>query len=104
MDWNPHHLPYRQTGYFSKIITDYLDRASALTSFYEHPVTPDVIRASLEARRKTRVDRKTLVEALKEQYQVVEAATQVTANIDRLLDENTFTVCTAHQPAIFTGP
>jgi bacillithiol biosynthesis cysteine-adding enzyme BshC len=104
MDWNPHHLPYRQTGYFSKIITDYLDRASALVPFYEHPVTPDGIRASLEARRKTHVDRKTLVGALKEQYQAVEAAPAVAANIDRLLDENTFTVCTAHQPAIFTGP
>lgn len=104
MDWNPHHLPYRQTGYFSKIITDYLDSVRELTSFYEHPVTLDGIRASLEARGKTRVDRKTLVEALKEQYQAVEDATHVTANIDRLLDENTFTVCTAHQPAIFTGP
>lgn len=104
MDWNPHHLPYRQTGFFSKIITDYLDRASALIPFYEHPVTMEGIRASLEARTKVSVDRKTLVAALKEQYQAVEAASPVTANIDRLLDKNTFTVCTAHQPAIFTGP
>src|SRR6185503_13561112 len=104
MDWNPHHLSYRQTGYFSKTITDYLDSVRALVPFYEHPVTPDGIRASLEAREKAPVDRKTLVGTLKEQYQAVEAAPAVTANIDRLLDENTFTVCTAHQPAIFTGP
>jgi bacillithiol biosynthesis cysteine-adding enzyme BshC len=104
MDWNPHHLPYQQTGYFSKIISDYLDGAPALTPFYQHPVTPDGIRASLEARRKAKVDRKTLVTALKDQYQLVDPAPAVLDNIERLLDENTFTVCTAHQPAIFTGP
>jgi bacillithiol biosynthesis cysteine-adding enzyme BshC len=104
MDWNPHHLPYQQTGYFSKIITDYLDGASALKPFVEHPVTPDGIRAALEARKKAQVDRKTLVATLRAQYQSVDAAPAVTANIDRLLEENTFTVCTAHQPAIFTGP
>jgi bacillithiol biosynthesis cysteine-adding enzyme BshC len=104
MEWNPHHLPYQQTGYFSKIITDYLDGAAALSSFYQHPVRMEGMRASLEARKKAPVDRKTLVEALRDQYQAVEASPLVTANIDRLLEENTFTVVTAHQPAIFTGP
>lgn len=104
MDWMPHHLPYQQTGFFSKIITDYLDGATALSSFYEHPISMEGIRASVEARKKAFVDRKTLVAALKEQYEAVEAAAPVTANIQRLLEENTFTIVTAHQPAIFTGP
>jgi bacillithiol biosynthesis cysteine-adding enzyme BshC len=104
MDWNPHHLPYRQTGFFSKIITDYLDSAGALAPFYEHPVSVDGIRASIAARMKATVDRKLLVEALRDQYRAVGSSTAATANIDLLLEENVFTICTAHQPVIFTGP
>jgi bacillithiol biosynthesis cysteine-adding enzyme BshC len=104
MDWTPHHLPYQQTGYFSKIITDYLEGAAALSGFYQHPVSMEGIRASLAARKHAPVDRETLVAALKEQYQTVEPAASVDGNIQRLLEENTFTIITAHQPAIFTGP
>ncbi len=104
MDWTPHHLPYQQTGYFSKIITDYLDRAPALAPFFEHPVTPEGLKVSLEARKKAPVDRKVLVEALKEQYRDVVAMPRVTTNIDKLAEETTFTIVTAHQPAIFAGP
>ena len=104
MDWNPHHLPYQQTGFFSKIITDYLDGAPALRPFYEHPVSMEGIKASLEARKQAPVDRTTLVEALQDQYKGVEAVPRVMTNIQRLREENTFTIVTAHQPAIFTGP
>lgn len=104
MDWTPHHLPYQQTGYFSKIITDYLDRAPALSPFFEHAVTPEGLKASLEARKKAPVDRKTLVTALQDQYQAVVSSPKVASNIQRLQEENTFTIVTAHQPAIFTGP
>ncbi|HVW62009.1 MAG TPA: bacillithiol biosynthesis cysteine-adding enzyme BshC [Puia sp.] len=104
MDWTPHHLPYQQTGYFSKIITDYLDGVSALAPFYEHPVTMEGLKASLDARKKVPVDRKTLVTALEDQYQAVDPSPKVVSNIRRLLEENTFTIVTAHQPAIFTGP
>jgi len=104
MDWTPHHLPYQQTGYFSKIITDYLDRAPAQVPFYEHPVSPDGLKAAIDARKKAPVDRKTLVAALQDQYQLVDPSPKVIANIRQLLEENTFTIVTAHQPAIFTGP
>ena len=104
MDWTPHHLPYQQTGYFSKIITDYLDGAPALAPFFEHKVNPDGLKAALNARKRSPVDRKTLVAALREQYQAVDPSPKVVSNIDRLLEENTYTVATAHQPAIFTGP
>ena len=37
------------------------------------------------------------------QYQGMQTHSRVTANIERLADDNTFTICTAHQPGIFTG-
>jgi bacillithiol biosynthesis cysteine-adding enzyme BshC len=45
-----------------------------------------------------------LVEALREQYAAVTPGEAVNRNIDLLLHKDTFTVTTAHQPNIFTGP
>ncbi|MBS1661520.1 MAG: bacillithiol biosynthesis cysteine-adding enzyme BshC [Bacteroidetes bacterium] len=103
MDWISTYLPYRQTGYFSRIITDYLEQAAELAPFYAHPVTTEGLKAAIEARRKAPVNRPVLVEALREQYASVSPAPLVEQNIARLADENTFTIVTAHQPAIFTG-
>jgi bacillithiol biosynthesis cysteine-adding enzyme BshC len=103
MDWTPTHLPYRQTGYFSKIITDYLERAESLTSFYEHPVGAEGIGSAMQARQQFAGHREVLVDALRRQYRGMVPAAAVQQNIEDLLQENAFTVCTAHQPAIFTG-
>ena len=126
MDWISTRLPYRQTGYFSHIILDYLEQAKQLSPFYRHPVSAEGLRQSLEARKTCPTDRAALVQVLEEQYAGVFAgeasgasggpsasgaagaiagasATRVRENIARLAEETTFTVCTAHQPAIFTG-
>ncbi len=103
MDWITRHLPINQTGYFSRIITDYLDQADALRPFYAHPPNAEGLRQALKTRQSSPSNRAALVGALKEQYTAVNPASPVQTNIDLLLKENTFTVCTAHQPAVFTG-
>jgi bacillithiol biosynthesis cysteine-adding enzyme BshC len=103
MDWTPTHLPYRQTGYFSKIITDYLEQAEPLSSFYAHPVSPEGIRSAIRMREQFAGHREVLVDVLRRQYLGMAPAAAVQQNIGDLLKENVFTVCTAHQPAIFTG-
>jgi bacillithiol biosynthesis cysteine-adding enzyme BshC len=103
MDWISTRLPYRQTGYFSRIITDYLDKADMLRPFYAHAIDPEGLRASLAARQVTTVNRTALVGALEQQYDGMPVAPLVRQNIDRLSRATSFTVCTAHQPAIFTG-
>lgn len=110
MDWIPTRLTYQQTGFFSRIITDYLEQAAELSPFYAHPATAEGLSASIATRRKFPTDRKTLVSALEEQYAgmlgdngSVPAAPKVRENIARLAGDDSFTVCTAHQPAIFTG-
>ncbi len=103
MDWTSTHLPYRQTGYFSRIATDYLDQADTLKPFYGHSVSQEGFRSAIETRRGFPVNRKVLVTALAEQYAGMEAAPKVAENIAWLAEENTYTVCTAHQPAIFSG-
>ena len=103
MSWTTAKLPYGQTGYYSTIINDYIQAAETLRPFYAHPVSSEGLQASIEARRRSPVDRKVLVDTLRDQYRDVASSEAVTRNIDRLLEETTFTVVTAHQPALFTG-
>jgi len=98
------HLPYRQTSHFNKIVLDYIDQADALKPFFQHPVSVKGIQGAIEARRKFNTDRKTLVAELQKQYARITAVGKITVNIESLLSENTFTVTTAHQNNIFTGP
>jgi bacillithiol biosynthesis cysteine-adding enzyme BshC len=101
MDWTEHHLSINQTGYFSRIITDYLDQAEDLRPFYAHPPTAEGIAQALKARQSRPVNRAVLVNALNQQYASI--GVSAPANIALLSKDTTFTICTAHQPAIFTG-
>ncbi len=103
MNFTASTVPYQQTGYFSKIVTAYLEGNEFLKQFYTHPVSFDGIEASIRDREKFPTDRSVLVRVLKEQYADLACEDAVMKNLERLADKNTFTVTTAHQPAIFTG-
>jgi bacillithiol synthase len=98
------HISYDQTNSYSKLVLDYLAGADSLRIFYAHRPNLDGIKQSLEERRNVPTNRSLLVQVLKEQYASLPASAAVQANIEALLKENTFTVCTAHQPNLFTGP
>jgi bacillithiol biosynthesis cysteine-adding enzyme BshC len=96
-------LAYSNTGYFSKVVIDYLQQSPTLRPFYEHLPNIEGIKAAIAERQQFIQERKLLVQALEEQYSSVTPADKVQQNIQSLLHDNTFTVTTAHQPAIFTG-
>ncbi|MEO6134705.1 MAG: bacillithiol biosynthesis cysteine-adding enzyme BshC [Ginsengibacter sp.] len=96
-------IPYSQTGKFSKIVLDYVSGATELKEFYEHPVDLQGIKSAITERKKFKNNRKILVDQLTLQYEGIAENHLVKANINSLLSENTFTICTAHQPNIFTG-
>ena len=104
MDCIATRISYRQTGYFTKTALDYVDQAVSLKPFFTLPPSLQGIQKAMEARKKSSMDRKTLVNCLKKQYQSVHASKAVEKNIESILSENTFTITTAHQPNIFTGP
>ena len=104
MDCIASRLPYRQTGAFNKIVLDYIDRSENLRNFFAFNPTIQGIQQAINERTKTPVNRETLVRVLKVQYKDIEATTQVTGNISLLAKENSFTVTTAHQNNLFTGP
>lgn len=97
------YLPYSQTGKFTKIVLDYVNEALQLKDFYEHPVNLEGIKAAIAERKKYKTNRQVLAGQFTVQYKDLECCTLVKSNIDALLNENTFTICTAHQPNIFTG-
>ncbi len=102
-EFQSEYIPYKKTGKFTSIVLDYISGASSLKEFYDNPVSLEGIKQAIDARKNYPTDRKLLVAGLQHQYKGVSDAESVFSNISLLTDENTFTVCTAHQPNIFTG-
>ena len=96
-------LPYRQTESYSRIVLDYINQQESIKDFYKHPASIDGIKAAIKERKNYDTDRTLLTNALSIQYLNVETTSLVKDNIKSLSDTNTFTICTAHQPNIFTG-
>lgn len=103
MNCNATKLPYIATGYFSKIITDYLQQSPVLRPFYQYEPTAQGIEQAINTRKQSPFHRSLLSATLKKQYEGVTATAAVQRNIELLEQDNTFTITTAHQPAIFTG-
>lgn len=97
-------LPYRQTGVFSKLVLDYIDQVDTIKPFIANPPTLQGIQQAIAARKKITNNRSVLVQELKKQYDGVETSNKVKKNIESLLSDNTFTITSAHQNNIFTGP
>ena len=99
-------IPFVATGYFSKLICDYLDRKPELSQFYGNFPDLEGFKNQIESKKTafSAASRNLLVDALKNQHKNTSISEQTAQNIASLLDDNTFTVTTGHQLNIFTGP
>ncbi|WP_298298285.1 bacillithiol biosynthesis cysteine-adding enzyme BshC [Hydrotalea sp.] len=104
MEATNHYLPIESTGFFSAIAVDYVQQNQQLRSFYQHNVSIDGVKAAIEARKQIHNHRQLLHSVLLEQYAGLTLSSLQQKNLTAILGENTFTVTTAHQPNIFTGP
>lgn len=104
MDFTSTRIPYRQAGYFSKTVTDYIDQVASLKEFFKYTPTIQGIKKAIEDRKKFNYNRDVLVVELKKQYASLAVSNKTKANIEALASANTFTFTTAHQNNIFTGP
>ena len=99
-------ISYKDTGYFSATLINYLDDAPDLRSFYSYRPTLEGF-AELFKHKKTTTDRKLLVKVLTEQYASLKEHTNIEfplQGVRGLLNENTYTITTGHQLNIFAGP
>ena len=99
-------LPYADTGYFSKLICDYLDKKDALNPFYNRFPEIENFGDQIAEKRKSfsSETRKVLVASLEQQYSGITDKNTVLKNLVLLNNQNTFTVTTGHQLNLFTGP
>lgn len=104
MDCTSTRISYKQTGLFSHLMVDYLDQVPPLRPFFEFENTWDGFDAALKSRQTFNTNREALVQHLNLQYEGLNPNEKVKANIQSLSLSTTFTVITAHQPNLLTGP
>lgn len=97
------YIGYRETHQFSPLVLDYLEQNPILNSYFRHRPDMDGIRNAISERRRFPVDRPLLVNAIRRTHgdRILTEAQQ--RNLEALSKPNSFTVCSAHQPNIFTG-
>ncbi|MDB5129316.1 bacillithiol biosynthesis cysteine-adding enzyme BshC [Mucilaginibacter sp.] len=104
-------IDYKDTGYFSQTVIDYLENVPELRSFYSHRPTLKGF-AELFDHKKVIANRDLLAQVLTEQYfgisqngiPELDAADFIRKRIELLKLPDTYTVTTGHQLNIFTGP
>lgn len=101
---NIQQIRYQETTYFSKLITDYLEENEKLTPFINNQFNLEGFVEAIEQRKKTLIPRAILVESLQQQYNNIKISELTKTNIQRLNNNNCFTITTGHQLNLFTGP
>lgn len=97
-------IPFNKVPQLSKKDIAYALAVPALRPFYKYDVKIESFAQIITDKQKENTNRKVLVETLKEQYSNLNTTDNVLKNIEALAQSNTFTVTTAHQPSLFTGP
>jgi len=99
-------IPYKDTGYFSKLICDYLEEKEGLKTFYNRFPTLENFKHQIEEKRKNFSDEKRhlLAKRIMFQYGDNSLSQSTLSNIDLLKEPSTFTITTGHQLNLFTGP
>jgi bacillithiol biosynthesis cysteine-adding enzyme BshC len=99
-------ISYQKSGYFTKLIVDYLDKKTELKSLYNRFPTLENFKEQLEEKSQnySAENRKSLVTALENQYNGFPISEATRANISLLSNSKTFTITTGHQLNLFTGP
>lgn len=98
-------VPFSETGLFPALLTKYLSGDESLKPFYRFKPELHSFAEAIAERRKTKINRQVLHDALVRQYgRLVEPAQEAKMSIASLLSEDTFTITTGHQLNVFTGP
>lgn len=99
-------ISLKETGYFSKLICDYIDRKDSVSSLYNNYPDLEGFAKQIASKKAqfSKENRGVLVSSLQKQYDKTCISENTLRNIDLLNNENSFTVVTGHQLNIFTGP
>lgn len=99
-------VSFRKSGYISQLVCDYVEEKEKLSEFYNRFPTKDNFLKQIEEKKIefTQQKRETLAFEIKKQYGKIKVSQRTEQNIEKLTQNNTFTVTTGHQLSLFTGP
>ena len=99
-------LSFRETGFFSNLIVDYIEEKKELKPFYNRFPSLDAFKDQIGEKKSSynQENRLALVEVLQSQYEHITTSAATQEHIDLLQLESTYTVTTGHQLNLFTGP
>lgn len=100
-------INYAETGYFSKLMLDYVGREESLLNFVNEFPSITAFKHQIERKSNfSQQQRIQLVESLKNQYRSngIALDEELATRLEALKDKNSFTVTTGHQLNILTGP
>ena len=98
-------IPYRDTGYFTALICDYLEGSATVKPFYGREPKLESFEQQIDEKKAfSQMQRERLATALRSQYATVETSPLTRKNIELLQQPTTFTITTGHQLNLFTGP
>jgi bacillithiol synthase len=87
---------------FKPLVSDYLLRDKKIKPLVNDFFSEDAIANQIERKQTQKVNREILVNAIKNQYQ--KSKIEFPIQVDKLLNDNCYTVTTGHQLNIFGGP
>jgi bacillithiol biosynthesis cysteine-adding enzyme BshC len=99
-------ISYQKSGYFSKLIVDYLDEKPEIQALYHRFPRIENFSAQIDEKSKNYSieNRLILAEALNNQNSNFPISSSTQSNIELLKSDKTFTVTTGHQLNLFSGP
>lgn len=98
-------ISYQDSGYFTPIILDYLNRKPELQPLYNRFPSIENFKTQIaEKKINFKGNRDILVDVLNKQYEKLDVSLATKLNLTNLRKDDTFTVTTGHQLNLFTGP
>lgn len=97
-------IPFSDIESFSFKDKSYTLEPEKFSEFISYLPTEEGLLKAIEDRKEFPVNRALLTTVIGRQYSILEMTEGQKANLEALSSENTYTVITAHQPSLFTGP
>ena len=94
-------IPFKDIPQLSRTDRDYTDSPEIFLELIEHVPSMEGLQDAIEQRKRFATDRKTLVKTIEKQYARLGLDG---SKGEALLSDEHFTVVTAHQPSLLTGP
>lgn len=98
-------LSFRSTGAFSALVNDYLEHPEKFSGRLPLPFSEEGVKQALVQRAGfSKAQREELVAVLEKQYTSLPNRQLSLPDLQKLAADGVFTITTAHQPNLFTGP